>query len=65
MRGEVDDDRVRRVLRGEDPFDEATMLDEDDWEPPDGVVADGDLAHASPRPADGLTEGREAAPRRR
>jgi len=33
----IDRDKVDRVLSGEDPFDESTMLDEDDWEPPSPV----------------------------
>jgi aerobic C4-dicarboxylate transport protein len=32
--GELDRDRARVVLRGEDPFDEATMLDEDEEDLP-------------------------------
>ncbi|OLT21376.1 C4-dicarboxylate transporter DctA [Pseudonocardia sp. CNS-139] len=42
--GEFDRDRAQRVLRGEDPFDEATMLDDADPEPaaePSGDPADG------------------------
>ena len=34
---EIDRDKVDRVLSGQDPFDESTMLDEDDWEPPSSV----------------------------
>jgi Na+/H+-dicarboxylate symporter len=34
---ELDTDKVARVLGGEEPFDESTMLDEDDWEPPSAV----------------------------
>jgi aerobic C4-dicarboxylate transport protein len=30
--GEFDKERALRVLRGEDPFDETTMLDEDEDE---------------------------------
>jgi aerobic C4-dicarboxylate transport protein len=37
---ELDADQVARVLGGDDPFDESTMLDEDDWEPPSPVHDD-------------------------
>ena len=36
---ELDNDKVARVLGGEDPFDESTMLDEDEWEPSPAVDA--------------------------
>jgi aerobic C4-dicarboxylate transport protein len=34
--GELDRERARKVLRGEDPFDEATVLDEDEQNLPQG-----------------------------
>ena len=34
------------MLSGEDPFDESTMLDEDDWERPSPVdLTSGEKAH--------------------
>jgi aerobic C4-dicarboxylate transport protein len=51
--GELDRDQARRVLRGDAPFDEATMIDDD--EPPElaehavpGHEADGSGAHGEP-----------------
>ena len=38
--GELDAEQADRVLGGDDPFDESTMLDEDDWEPPSPVPDD-------------------------
>ena len=38
--GELDAEQAARVLGGDDPFDESTMLDEDDWEPPSPVPDD-------------------------
>jgi aerobic C4-dicarboxylate transport protein len=44
---EIDGDKVERVLSGEDPFDESTMLDEDgDWEPTSPVAHRTEKAHA-------------------
>jgi aerobic C4-dicarboxylate transport protein len=46
--GEIDKDRARAVLRGEDPFDEETMLDEDHG--PDRVDATPAAEHERPLP---------------
>jgi aerobic C4-dicarboxylate transport protein len=46
--GELDRERADAVLAGKDPFDEATMIDEDDDQPP---VTEPDQSGAAAAPA--------------
>src|SRR5690606_12117613 len=62
--GEFDRERARRVLRGEDPFDEATMLDDAAAAPqrPAPAPAKAPTRHSSPpRAAPPTAAGRRAA----
>jgi aerobic C4-dicarboxylate transport protein len=59
MVGEFERETSVRVLSGDDPFDEATMLDDDDTEPP--ALAEHPVHH--PHPGDGRRREAEASDR--
>jgi aerobic C4-dicarboxylate transport protein len=48
--GEYDHERAERVLDGHDPFDEATMLDEDDDDPEPAPAPAGRADGSAPQP---------------
>ena len=54
---EIDRDQVDRVLAGDDPFDEATMLDDDHGHGSDRALAADPYAAPSPTDADANTPG--------